>query len=77
MVTLHYPPMTDKIANWQDRLERMVIEHQLVPQEELTEPQLQYGEDFIQGTASIDAYLDKLEDLVKSWYECRCDKYEF
>ncbi len=23
------------------------------------------------------SYLDQLEELVRTWYECRCDKYEF
>ncbi len=57
----------EKITNWQDRLERMVIQYQIIPEQELAEPQLRYEEDFIQGVDSIDAYLDMLEDLVKTW----------
>ena len=77
MITLYYSPITKEITNWQDRLERMAIQHELVMQQELSQPQLQDGEDHVEGTAAIDMYLEKLEDFVKSWYEDRCDKYEF
>lgn len=77
MVTLYYPSTTQKIFVWQERLERMAIKHRLVQQQADSTPLLQYGEDQIQGTDAIDKYLDTLEELVKSWYEDRCDKYEF
>ncbi|MDO1450524.1 hypothetical protein Q0590_29885 [Rhodocytophaga aerolata] len=77
MVTLYYSPTTKQLTSWQDRLERMAIKHELVMQQDLSQPQLQYGEDHVQGTEAIEVYLDKLEDFVKSWYEDRCDKYEF
>jgi hypothetical protein len=67
MVTLQYPPKIEKINIWQDRLEGMIIQYELIPEKELHEPQLRYEEDFIQGVDSIDAYLDMLEDLVKTW----------
>jgi phage host-nuclease inhibitor protein Gam len=77
MLTLYYSSKTKEVAVWQDRLQRMTIKHRLIRKEELAEPQLLDGEDDIQGVASINIHLDKLEDFVKSWYEDRCDKYEF
>ncbi|QHT70831.1 hypothetical protein GXP67_31385 [Rhodocytophaga rosea] len=77
MVTLYYSPTTKEISTWQDRLERMAIQHEVILQQELLQPQLQDGDEFVQGTAAIDNYLEKLEVFVKSWYEDRCDKYEF
>ncbi len=76
MVRLYYSVADVKIAGWQDRLEKMAIKHALIPREE-AEPQLHYGDDVARGAAAIDAYLDGLEALVKSWYDDRCDKYEF
>ncbi len=67
MVTVQYPPTIQEITNWQDRLESMVIKYQLIPEAPLPEPQLRFEGDLIQGVDSIDAYLDMLEDLVKTW----------
>jgi hypothetical protein len=76
MVTLYYSDADVKITTWQDRLAKMAIKHRLKRQEMGSEPHLQYGDDAARGAAAIDAYLDQLEVLVKSWYEDRCDKYE-
>lgn len=77
MVKLYYPPSSQKINTWQDRLARMAMRHELIQRDELPQPYLRYGEEIVQGTDAIDTYLDELEELVKTWYECRCDKYEF
>lgn len=77
MVKLYHPPASEKINTWRDRLERMAIRHELIRQDDLSRPHLQHGEEIVQGADAIDTYLDELEALVKTWYECRCDKYEF
>ena len=77
MITLYYSSQTKEIPEWQNRLERMAIKHRLITKEEFADPQLQDGKECIKGAASIDAHLNKLEAFVQSWYEDRCDKYEF
>ncbi|RDC63793.1 hypothetical protein [Adhaeribacter pallidiroseus] len=77
MLLLQYPVNTPEVTMWENRLATMVITYALVLNPELQEPQIQYDADFVRGTNEINSYLDTLEDFLKSWYEDRCDKYEF
>jgi hypothetical protein len=73
MIILFYPELTPRITHWQQRLEEMVLPHQLCPQPGLTLPYLENGADLLQGESSIERYLDELEHILKQWYACQCD----
>jgi len=73
MIILSYPLLTPRVQCWQQRLEEMVLAHELCLQPELASPCLENGQDQAQGEASIEAYLYELEQLLKQWYACRCD----
>jgi hypothetical protein len=77
MVVIQYDKNDEKVEYLRDRLKQMVVKHKLVKLEGLLEVELMFGKDKIQGFLHVKEYLDELEVLIKSWYECRCDKYEF
>jgi hypothetical protein len=77
MVVIYYDKDDEKVKYLRDRLKEMVVKHELVKIAGLTEVELMFDKDKIQSFVQVKEYLDELEILIKSWYECRCDKYEF
>lgn len=77
MVILYYDKDNEEVRYLRERLEQMVVKHAFVKQEGLSEPELMLGKNMWQGFSQVKEYLDELEIIIKSWYECRCDKYEF
>jgi hypothetical protein len=77
MVVIYYDKDNEEVNHLRERLEQMVVKHEFVKQEGLSQPKLMFGKDKIQGFSQVNNYLDELEIIIKSWYECRCDKYEF
>lgn len=60
-----------------EQIQSMSLTHKLEPQEDSMLPKMNaYGKEYI-GFESISNGILELEQLVKDWYECRCDKYEF
>ena len=53
------------------------MKYNLVEEPEAEYARLVDDKKIAEGKTAIDAYIDGLEQFVKSWYEDRCDKYEF
>jgi hypothetical protein len=77
MITLTYPPETKQAANWEERIKTMSLPYLILKQDDLQEPEIVDDGKHIQGVAAIENYLSNLEIFVVSWYEDRCDLYEY
>ena len=77
MITLTYPPETKEAATWEERIKTMSLPYLILKQNDLKELEIVDDEKHIQGVAAIENYLSNLEIFVNSWYEDRCDLYEY
>ena len=77
MVTIYYPEDSHLINAWQDRLDKLPLKYELIPQDTATEPRLEDGGEQAEGIPAIEAHLESLEQFVKDWYDSRCDRYDF
>jgi len=77
MITIFYEHANKDIGTWTDRLDQLFLKYNLVEEPEAEFARLVDDKKIAEGKTAIDAYIDGLEQFVKSWYEDRCDKYEF
>ena len=77
MITIFYEHGNKDISTWTDRLNQLFLKYNLVEEPEAEFARLVDDKKIAEGKTAIDAYIDGLEQFVKSWYEDRCDKYEF
>lgn len=77
MITLNIhndDPEQSKIV---EKIQSMSLAHQVNISEQPIRPvMIAYGKEYV-GFEAISVGILELERLVKDWYECRCDKYEF
>lgn len=60
-----------------EAIKSMSLAHRVEPIPSWQTPEMiAYGKSY-QGIEAIKQGLTEIESLVSSWYECRCDKYEF
>ncbi|MDB5126981.1 hypothetical protein [Mucilaginibacter sp.] len=77
MITLTYPPETKEAASWEERIKTMSLPYLILKQNDIQVPEIVDDGKHIQGVAAIESYLSSLEIFVASWYEDRCDLYEY
>ena len=78
MLSIHYPTnLNSAPLRWKARLDELVVGHELIPEESLSQPLLKLGSDRVAGEKEIDDYLEELVVFMAQWRECRCDKWEF
>jgi len=77
MITIFYPRNGFNILGCKERLDRALLKYELVMVSESTEARLVDGETEVEGMAAIEAYLEREQQFVNSWYEDRCDVYDF
>ncbi len=77
MIELHTRDCLAENESWKNRLEDMCVSHKIVESKTLSHPYLLQGAEKHEGIAVINRWMDDYELLIKQWYECRCDKYEF
>lgn len=77
MITLTYPPETKEAAGWEERIKTMSLPYLVREQANIQEPEIVDDGKHIQGIAAIENYLIDLETFVNSWYDDRCDLYEY
>jgi len=77
MITIFYEHGNKDVSTWTDRLNQLFLKYNLVEEPEAEYARLVDDKKIAEGKTAIDSYIDGLEQFVKSWYEDRCDKYEF
>lgn len=69
---LYYPVFNPKIESLQEKMQEMVITHQLIHQKKLKKPFLKFGEDRVEGVEAILKYLEDLHLDMQKGYYCNC-----
>lgn len=77
MIKIYYSPGTTDVSAWKEKLEQIFADHEFIEQPNAIIPRLADDQKEITGVADIDAYLTTQLEFQESWYEDRCDKYEF
>ncbi len=69
---LYYPIFDKKIESLQEKMEEMVVTHELIQQKTLRKPHLHFGEDKVEGIENIQNYLEDLHRDMQKGYYCNC-----
>ncbi len=77
MISLTISPQDPRQEFLQEKLESLSLARRVSFDTGAQLPILVHNGKTYQGLASVQAYLNELENLVADWYECTCDKYDF
>lgn len=69
---LYYPIFNEKIDSLKEKMEEMVISHQLVERPDNPKLLLEFGKDRIEEFEAIQNYLEELHRDMQLGYYCAC-----
>lgn len=69
---LYFPVLDEKIKALQEKMEDMVVTHELIERPSLKNVKLKFGEDKIEGVEAIQEYLEDLHLDMQKGYFCVC-----
>jgi len=68
MITIKYADRNRMVDRWVSVFEEVVISHQLVRDDQLSEPILSMGQEEVRGEKAISRYVNRLKrDVVSDW----------
>lgn len=72
IMKLYFPILDEKIKTLQEKMEEMVVAHELIEKSSLKKVKLEFGKDRIEGVEAIQIYLDDLHRDMQKGYFCVC-----
>lgn len=69
---LYYSKFDEKIRTIEEKMVEMVVAHELVEQQQIKRPRLEFGQDSVEGEQAILDYLEDLYRDMKKGYYCAC-----
>lgn len=73
MIVLSYPFSNPQIEEWKGRLFDLVLQHRLVENTNLKEPELHMGSHIVKGEKAISKAMNQLSFDAGEWCKCVCD----
>lgn len=69
---LYFQTFDERIKSVKEKMEEMVVAHELVTQKDLSIPLLEFGSDRVEGVEDILKYLEDLHLDMQKGYYCAC-----
>lgn len=69
---LYFPILDKKIESIQEKMEEMVVTHELIQKKSIEKPLLHFGKDKVEGIEAILNYLEDLHLDMQKGYFCNC-----
>lgn len=75
MIQLKYKEHAYQIEYWKERLEALVIKHEVIADPQIDEVTLIDGKETFKGKEAINDHIVHLESYLQDWRACNCDKW--
>lgn len=72
MITIRYSKNNSTVQHWKEKLEELVVAHELIEEMTIEHPMLKDKEVEITGEEAIQKYLVELEDDIHDWRKPSC-----
>jgi len=72
MITITYSKYNNKIDDWKQQLDELVMRYELVEDVNIVNPIVVNNSERIEGVEAIDQHMAELMQFKETWFTCMC-----